>query len=411
MEIFLVGGAVRDQILGLPISDRDWVVTGATEKEMIDLGHSKVGQSFPVFLHRETKDELALARKERKTAPGYNGFECEFDSSVTLEEDLFRRDLTINAIAIDKIGTIIDPHGGQQDIENRILRHVSESFVDDPLRVLRVARFASRYHELGFTVDEGTLSLMKEIVTSGELDALPSERIVAEINKAFKESSPSVFFEVLRSCGALKEIMPEVDALFGVPQRSEHHPEICTGVHTMMVVDQVKKISADLDVSWMALLHDLGKALTPSNELPAHIGHESTGVPLVHQLCRRLGLGNELTSLCSSMAELHLKCHKLLEMQPKKIHSMIKRLDGIRRPERVRKFALACEADARGRKGFEDREYPQSEELIKCALVAKEVSAKPFVDKNLRGLELGEAIRVAQIDAIRAFRKRSTFNY
>ena len=406
MNKFLVGGAVRDSLLGLPVSDKDWVVVGSTPCSMLELGFTQVGASFPVFLHPDSKEEHALARKEKKSGSGYTGFECEFGVEVTLEEDLCRRDLTINSMAMNEDGSIIDPYDGLGDLKKCILRHVSDSFSEDPLRVLRVARFAARFFDEGFTIAPATMTLMKDIVSSGELETLPAERIVKEINKAFSESNPSVFFTALRDCGALKVLLPEIDVLFGIPQRVEFHPEVCTGIHTLMVVDQARKLFNDLDVCWMALLHDVGKGVTPVELLPKHLMHEENGMPIVRAICKRLGLSKDISELSVLMCELHLRCHRLPDMRPKKIHALILKLDGIRRPDRVKKFAHACESDAKGRLGLENNEYPQRAMLINCAGVASNISAKRFVEKGIKGLALGEAMRIEQIQAIRNFLKQ-----
>jgi tRNA nucleotidyltransferase (CCA-adding enzyme) len=401
METYLVGGCVRDELLGRDSKDRDWVVVGATPEQMLAAGFKSVGKDFPVFLHPKTKEEYALARTERKTAPGYTGFSFHADSDVSLEDDLARRDLTINAIAKDEQGNFIDPYHGRQDLEDRILRHVSPAFAEDPVRILRIARFAARYAELGFTIAEETLSLMKSMVTSGEVDALVAERVWQETERALGEPCPDVYFQVLRDCGALARIFPEIDNLFGVPQPEEYHPEIDTGVHTMMVLQQATRLSDDTRVRFAALTHDLGKALTPKDELPQHIGHEEAGVPLVKALCKRLRVPREYRDLAIHVAEYHLYYHRAKELKPGTILKLIKNLDAFRRPERFDLFLLACEADSRGRPGYEDR-VTIKPQLLKAAFkAAAEVEVQPIIERGFEGDAIARELDQQRIKAIK----------
>jgi tRNA nucleotidyltransferase (CCA-adding enzyme) len=359
MQVYLVGGAVRDALLGISVEERDWVVVGSTREELEGLNYREVGRDFPVFLHPESHEEYALARLERKTGPGYRGFAVEFGPEVTLAEDLARRDLTINAMAQAADGTLIDPYGGRRDLDARILRHVSAAFIEDPVRILRVARFAARFAPLGFTVAAETLELMRSMVDRHEVDALVAERVWQESEKALRESAAPRFFEVLRECGALRVIYPEVDALFGVPQPGEWHPEIDTGVHTLMALEQAARLSADPKVRFAALVHDLGKALTPRSDWPKHHGHEERSVSLIEKLCARLRPPAEYRDLAVIVARYHGIVHRALELTPKTMVDFMERADAFRRPERFANALLACEADARGRTGFEQRPYPQ----------------------------------------------------
>jgi tRNA nucleotidyltransferase (CCA-adding enzyme) len=403
LEVYLVGGAVRDELLNRSVTDRDWVVIGATPKMLIDQGYQQIGNDFPCFLHPQSKEEYALARKERKSGKGHTGFICDFGPEITLEEDLFRRDLTINAIAKTLDGHYVDPYGGRVDLENKVLRHVSEAFAEDPLRVLRVARFAARYVGLGFRVHPETLSLMTTLVDRGELVALTAERVWKEMSRALTEPHPSEFFRVLRACGALKVLLPELDGLFGMPQSPKHHPEVDTGDHVMMVVDIAKQLFDDPIVTWAALLHDLGKALTPEDEWPSHVRHEIKGVPLVKRVCQRYKLPKNFRTVAMLVCEYHLCCHRLLEIRSTSILKLLEALDGFRRPERVFYFVQACEADSRGRLGFEGRDYPQSAHLVKCSQVAANIDSKPLLDEGYRGLELAEQIRRLRLRAIECY--------
>jgi tRNA nucleotidyltransferase (CCA-adding enzyme) len=359
MQVYLVGGAVRDALLGLPVRERDWVVVGGTRAELLRMNYREVGRDFPVFLHPQTHEEYALARLERKIAPGYRGFAVEFGPEVTLDEDLARRDLTINAIAQSPDGTLIDPYGGVRDIESRTLRHVSDAFVEDPVRVLRVARFAARFAPLGFRIAAQTMLMMQSMVARREVDALVAERVWQETGKALREPSAGIFFEVLRECGALQSIFPEIDALFGVPQPAQWHPEIDTGIHTLMVLGQAVALSADTRVRFAALVHDLGKGATPRAEWPSHRGHEERSVALIEALCARLRLPGDYRELAVLVARYHGIVHRAFELKPKTLLQFMERADAFRRPERFADVLLACEADARGRTGMENNPYPQ----------------------------------------------------
>lgn len=402
MKIYLVGGAVRDELLGLPVKDRDFVVVGQTPQAMIDRGFKPVGRDFPVFLHPESAEEYALARTERKVGAGHRGFEMVADPSITLEQDLMRRDLTINAIARSPVsGEIVDPLGGRADLEDRVLRHVSEAFSEDPLRVLRVARFAARYASLGFTVAPETMDLMKGMVSSGQLDELTAERVWAEAQKAFAGPSPQVFIQVLRQCGALAVIAPEVDALYGVPQVAEHHPEIDSGIHTEMVVEQAARLApGDAQVVFAALVHDLGKGLTPPEEWPRHLKHEENGVPPVQDLCARWKVPTEYATLAQVVCRHHLTAHRALEARPGTLLRLIEAVGGIRNPQRMERFIQACEADARGRLGFEDRDYPQSQLLRNALEAARAPKATAFVEAGQSGPKVGESLRRARLQAL-----------
>ncbi len=400
MRIYLVGGAVRDELLGLPVRERDWVVVGARPEELTSQGYKPVGKDFPVFLHPESKEEYALARTERKTGPGYTGFETRFSPDVTLEQDLERRDLTINAIARDpETGALIDPFGGQRDLNERWLRHVSPAFIEDPVRVLRVARFAARFAPLGFQVAPETLELMRDIAARGELDALVPERVWQETQRSLELPAPRRFFEVLRDAHALAIIFPELEALFGVPQPEQWHPEIDSGVHTMMVLDEACKLTEDPVVRFAALTHDLGKGTTPPDEWPRHVMHEHRGVELIHTLCDRLRIPNAYRELAVSVSRYHLNAHKALELRPKTLLELCESLDGFRRPDRFEGFVLACEADARGRNGLENRDYPQSSFLRR----ARDVAASVKPDETFAGLtgeQIGERLRKLRIGAL-----------
>ena len=400
MEIYLVGGAVRDELLGLPVNERDWVVVGATSEQMLARGFKQVGKDFPVFLHPETHEEYALARTERKTAPGYHGFSLDTAPEVTLEEDLKRRDLTINAMARDKCGCLIDPYKGCADIEGRWLRHVAPAFAEDPVRVLRVARFHARYARLGFRVAAETLELMRAMVDQGEVDALVPERVWAETLKALAEPNPECFIQTLRDCGALARVFPEIDRLFGVPQPVEHHPEVDTGRHLLLCLQQAVKLEADTVVRFAVLVHDLGKGVTPPEQWPRHIGHEKSGAELVRGLCRRLRAPNEYRDLGALVAEHHTRCHRALEMRPKSLLKTLEVLDALRKPKRFEQFLLACEADARGRAGLESRAYPQAEKLRTAQRAVAAVAVKPLVEQGLKGDALKNAIRQLRLKAI-----------
>ncbi|HKJ08434.1 MAG TPA: multifunctional CCA addition/repair protein [Gammaproteobacteria bacterium] len=400
MQIYLVGGAVRDRLLDLPVKERDWVVVGATAEQMEALGYRPVGKDFPVFLHPETHEEYALARTERKTGPGYKGFTVHASPEVTLEEDLQRRDLTINAMAEDAAGRLVDPFHGQRDLDARLLRHVSPAFVEDPVRVLRVARFAARYAHLGFRVAEETNALMARMVTDGEVDHLVPERVWQETVKALGEKDPARFFEVLRECGALARVFPEIERLFGVPQPPVHHPEVDTGVHTLMVVTQAARLTPDTRVRFAALVHDLGKGTTPADILPRHIGHEERSVELVQGLCKRLRIPNDYRDLALIVARYHGRCHRVAELRPATVLETLERLDAFRRPERFEQFLLACEADARGRAGLEERPYPQAGCLRAARAAAAAVDPADVMAEGLSGAAIGEALKRRRLQAI-----------
>lgn len=400
MQIYMVGGAVRDKLLGLPVRERDWVVVGATPAEMLERGYKQVGKDFPVFLHPETHEEYALARTERKTGPGYKGFVVHADAAVTLEEDLVRRDLTINAIAEAPDGTLIDPRGGQQDLRAGLLRHVSAAFIEDPVRILRVARFAARFATLGFHVAHSTQILMQRMVENGEVDALVPERVWAELSRALAEEQPARFFEVLQHCGALVRLLPELAALFGVPQPAHYHPEIDTGVHAMMVLQAATQLTPDIAVRFAALLHDLGKGTTPPSQWPRHIGHEARSVALVEQVCARLKVPNEFRELAVLVARYHTHSHRVRELRPDTLLRMLEALGAFRRGQRFEQFLLACTADARGRTGHEQEDYPQAELLRLAQSAAAQVAVQPFIDQGLTGPAIAEAMRAARIAAI-----------
>jgi tRNA nucleotidyltransferase (CCA-adding enzyme) len=410
MKIYLVGGAVRDALLKFPVAvvEHDWLVVGARPEDLLQQGYLQVGKDFPVFLHPQTKEEYALARTERKRGHGYTGFAVDCDPSVTLEEDLQRRDLTINAMAQDTDGSIIDPYGGRADLEQRVLRHVSEAFVEDPLRVLRTARFAARFAHLQFTVAQQTMSLMRDIVAQGELAHLSAERVWVEIEKALGERDPQVFIQVLRDCGALQELLPEVAALFGVPQPAAHHPEIDTGEHILMALQQAVLLSADTDVRFAVLMHDLGKGTTPQTEWPRHLRHEQRGVKLVEQACQRLRVPRRHSDLARAACLYHTHCHRALELRATTLLKLLTATDALRRPDRFEAFLLACEADARGRLGLEHREYPQADYLRRVLAAAQSVSAEQFKERGITGKALGDAInteRARVLDNLRRSRR------
>lgn len=407
MQVYLVGGAVRDHLLGHPYHEKDYVVVGASPNQMLNLGYQPVGKDFPVFLHPETKEEYALARTERKSGTGYHGFEFHTDTSVTLEQDLIRRDLTINAMAMDEAGHVHDPYNGQQDLADRVLRHVSDAFIEDPLRVLRVARFAARYHAMGFHVATETLDLMRQLTESGELNTLTPERVWKETSRALMESHADIYFEVLRSCGALKVLFPEIDALFGVPQRPEYHPEIDCGIHTMMSLQQACRQNYDLDVRFAVLVHDLGKALTPTEELPRHIMHEERGVQPVTALCERFKVPTYTKQLAIAVCKEHLKCHQALNLKPGTLWRLLQRLDVLRRPERVEAFVQACECDSRGRLGLEDRAYPQAQYVREAMQVVRGIKAQDL-PADIQGPDIGEMLIERRIHALAELKERHT---
>jgi tRNA nucleotidyltransferase (CCA-adding enzyme) len=402
MKRFVVGGAVRDGLLGRPVSDRDWVVLDATPQMMVDAGYVPVGRDFPVFLHPQTKEEHALARTERKTAAGYHGFVFHTEPGVTLEDDLRRRDLTINAIAQDECGALIDPYGGRRDLAAKLLRHVSPAFAEDPVRILRVARFAARFHD--FRVADETMALMRAMVTHGEADALVPERVWQELASGLMEVQPSRMFEVLRACGALARLLPEVECLWGVPQRADYHPEIDTGVHLMMVLDMAARLNGSLAVRFACLGHDLGKGTTPADVLPRHIGHEQRSVDLVRRLCARLRVPVACRELAEVVAREHGNVHRSGEFGATAVLRLLERCDAIRRPERFAEILLACECDARGRLGLSETPYPQRERLGRAVVLVLAVDtaavAAQAVARGHSGPELGEAIHAARAQAL-----------
>ena len=403
MQVYLVGGAVRDERLGIPVNERDWCVVGATSADLTNQGYKQVGKDFPVFLHPESGEEYALARTERKTGAGYHGFEFLTSPDVTIEEDLGRRDLTINAIAQDADGNIVDPYDGMSDIDNRILRHVSDAFVEDPVRVLRVARFAARFSALGFRIASETMQLMRAMVADGEVDALVPDRVWKETELALAGNNCRVFFETLRECGALRVLYPEVDVLFGVPQPEKWHPEIDTGLHVMMVLEQAEKLSADLELRFAALVHDLGKGTTPRRAWPRHAGHEQRGVKLIGGLTKRLPVPNSCRDLGILAAEYHTHCHRAYELRADTILRVLESTDAFRRPGRFEQFLLTCEADARGRKGLEARDYAQAD-LFRGALAAARGVDTAGIAAINQGSKIPKAIRGARLTAVQAFR-------
>jgi len=405
MDIYLVGGAVRDRLLGIAPGDRDWVVVGQTPEAMLAAGFKPVGRDFPVFLHPDTHEEHALARTERKSGRGHRGFVVHADPSVTLEQDLERRDFTINAIAQDAEGKLVDPFDGARDIERRVLRHVGPAFVEDPLRVLRAARFMARFAPLGFTVAPETMALMRDMSTSGELDALVPERVWQELCRALGSKQPSAFVRTLHDCGALGAVLPEVEALYGVPQRAEYHPEIDTGVHVELVCDMAATVApGDTVVGFAALVHDLGKALTPADELPRHVMHEQRGVKPVRALCERLKVPVAHRKLALMACREHLNVHRVAELRDTTVHDLLARCDAFRKPERIAQLALVCEADKRGRAGLQDAPYPQRDELLRLHAAALSVRGADVAREGLTGPALGEALRKARVGAIHAAR-------
>lgn len=408
MQIYKVGGAVRDRLLGKTVADTDWVVVGATADEMLSQGFRPVGADFPVFLHPKTGEEYALARTERKSGTGYGGFIFHADPEVSLEEDLIRRDLTINAIAEDAQGRLTDPYHGQEDLKARVLRHVSPAFAEDPLRVLRVARFAARYAADGFTIAPETMTLMQQLSESGELEALTPERSWKEISRALMENQPQVFIQVLRECGALKVLFPEVDALFGVPQPAAHHPEIDTGQHVLSVLEQAAIHHQPLSVRWACLLHDLGKGLTPESEWPRHIAHEHTGLRLIKAVNARFKVPRDCQELAMLVGQYHTHGHRALELKASTLFELMQSFDIYRRPQRFEEFIAGCEMDARGRLGLEQRDYPQAEYLRGAANAARTVAVQPLRDQGYEGPELGEALKQERLKAVQAY--KATYN-
>ena len=404
MKIYRVGGAVRDKLLDYPSIENDWVVVGSSPQEMLELGYQPVGQDFPVFIDTQSGEEYALARTERKSGHGYQGFAFHTAPDVSLEDDLIRRDLTINAMAEDDDGSIIDPHGGQQDLSNKILRHVSNAFTEDPMRVLRVARFAARYHHLGFSIAAETLSLMSTISASGELQHLVAERVWKETDRALCERSPDIYIQVLRDCGALAVLFPEVEKLFGVAQRADYHPEIDTGIHTLMSLQQAARLSDNSPIRFSVLVHDLGKGITPYHILPSHSGHEARGLPLVKDVCDRLKVPNDHRQLAMVVTEFHLLCHKAFELQPETILKLLKAIGALKSSSRLEDFLTCCEADARGRTGFEDRHYPSSVYLRGARECVIKTDIADLVEAGVSGAEIGKQLSMRQTAALTEFK-------
>ena len=404
MKIYRVGGAVRDKLLDYPSDENDWVVVGSSPEEMVELGYQPVGQDFPVFINTKSGEEYALARTERKSGHGYQGFAFHTAPDVTLEDDLIRRDLTINAMAEDHDGSIIDPHGGQQDLANKVLRHVSDAFTEDPLRVLRVARFAARYHHLGFSIAAETLQLMTEISASGELQHLVAERVWKETDRALCERSPDIYIQVLRNCGALALLFPEVEKLFGVAQRADYHPEVDTGIHILMSLQQAARLSDSSPIRFSVLVHDLGKGITPDHVLPSHSGHEARGLPLVKDVCDRLKVPNEHRQLAMVVTEFHLLCHKAFELKPETILKLLKAIGALKSSSRLDDFLTCCEADARGRTGFEDRDYPSSAYLREAREIVIKTDIADLVEAGISGAEIGQQLSLRQTAALAEFK-------
>ena len=404
LKVYLVGGALRDEYLAQPVSDRDWVVVGATPKDMQELGYRQVGKDFPVFLHPESQEEYALARRERKTAPGHQGFAFDTEASVTIEEDLLRRDLTINAIARAHDGSVVDPYGGRADLDARILRHVSPAFTEDPLRVLRVARFAARLKPLGFTVADETAQLLATISHSGELSTLPAERVWTEFQRSLTCSNPMPFITTLRDCGALSALFPELNNLYGIPQVAEYHPEIDCGIHNEMVLQQICNLTEDPVTRFAALCHDLGKATTPTDLLPSHHGHEERGAEITSQFARRLRIPNDYKDLAVLTARFHSHCHRAFELKATTILKLLSSLDAMRRPERFKRYLQVCEADARGRKGFEHRDYPQAGYLHNCLLSVQRLDVAAIaINAKQSEQDVAQSIRDARLAALKEF--------
>ncbi len=405
LNFFLVGGAVRDALLNRNVVDKDYVVVGSSVDEMLALGFIQVGKDFPVFLHPKNKQEYALARTEKKSGQGYAGFNCNAATDVTLEEDLLRRDLTINAMAMDETGKIFDPYNGQNDLDNRILRHVSGAFIEDPLRVLRVARFAARYYEYGFKVAPETLVLMTKLSESGELLSLSGERVWQEMERSLADPNPQVFFQVLYQCQALKSLWPDLHNLWGIPNPERWHPEICSGIHTMMVLKQAVQLSPKTTIRFASVCHDLGKSLTEDETLPSHPGHETAGLPLIEALCSRLRVPTAHKSLALKVCQFHLHVHKAFELKATTILKLFNQLDVWRKPDEFEDFLLCCQADFTGRLGFETREYQQQEFLYQSYKLLCKVTAKPFVEQGLKGLAIKEAIAQQRLDDLKQYKQ------
>ena len=401
LQKYLVGGAVRDHALGTKIIDRDWVIVGSTPEEMVQLGYLPVGHDFPVFIDKDSGEEYALARTERKTAKGYQGFQFNASPEITLEQDLARRDLTINAMAQDVNGNLIDPFNGMNDLKNGVLRHVSDAFLEDPVRILRVARFAARFN---FTIQSSTQALMKEMVTNGEVNALVAERVWTEMAKALACNKPQIFFQTLRDCGAVAKILPEIDNLFGIPQTAKYHPEIDTGIHTLMVIEQAAKLTQDPLVRFASLVHDLGKAITPKEILPSHRGHETGGIPIIRQLCERLRVPKKQQSLALAVCEYHLHMHKMFELKASTVLKMLENTRSLMDDERAKQITLCCLADVRGRTGFENREYKQIDLFLRYQQAAQKVNGGEIAKNYNDGQKIQMAIhqaRVAEINKVK----------
>ena len=413
MKVYLVGGAVRDQLLGLPVKDRDWIVVGAVPATLLSLGYQQVGKDFPVFLNPKTKEEYALARTERKSSAGYTGFICDFSPTITLEQDLIRRDLTINAMAQSEDGEIIDPYDGKQDLENRILRHISPAFSEDPLRVLRVARFAARYHSLGFKIASETLSLMAKLAQLGELQHLTAERVWLETEKALNEKNPEIYFETLHKTGALRVLFPEIDALYGVPNPVKHHPEVDSFIHTMLVLKQAVNLTENNPilnksaVRFAAICHDLGKALTPQNILPHHYGHEQAGIKPTRTLCKRLKVASYFQELAELTCEFHTHIHKAFELRAETVITLFNRFDVWRKAQRFQEFLQVCLADTRGRTGFENKDYPQIDYINQLLQAANEVDVQQVIADGFEKQEIRNELTKRRILAV----KQTKANY
>jgi len=406
MKTFLVGGAVRDTLLNYPVIEKDWVVIGETPESMVRQGFQPVGKDFPVFLHPQTHDEYALARTERKTAPGYKGFTVHASPEISLEQDLIRRDLTINAMAMDEQGEIVDPYNGQQDLNNRIFRHVSPAFSEDPVRILRIARFAARYSHLGFSIADETQQLMKQMVKNGETDHLVAERVWAELVKALSEKTPSAFFYTLKECNALKSIFPEIEQLFGIPQPEKYHPEIDTGLHSLLSLDQACLLSTKPEVRLAALLHDLGKAATDKSKWPSHHGHEQKGLPILEQFCHRLRVPRPFKTLAMQVMNYHTHSHRCFELKASTLTDMLSALGAFKASNStLNDFIIACEADAKGRTGLENTPYLQSAYLIASADAGRNIDSAAILNSDLKGPQIGDAIRSLRIKAIKNFIK------
>lgn len=410
MKQYLVGGALRDELLNLTVVDRDWVVVGSTPQEMLSAGFKSVGKDFPVFLHPESHEEYALARVERKTGPGYHGFEFNTDSTVTLEEDLSRRDLTINAMARRDTGEIVDPFNGIKDLESRLLRHVSQAFTEDPVRVLRIARFMARLSHLDFCVAEDTVVLMQSMVDKGEVENLVAERVWQEMQGALAAQTPRAFFDTLRQCSALASMLPEVNALFGVPQPEKWHPEIDSGLHTMMVLEQCARLSVDAEVRFAGLCHDLGKATTPADVLPSHSGHEQRGALITETLCQRLRVPRKTTELAVLSARYHTHCHRVRDLNAGSLAKLLQRLDVIRKPHRFEQFLLVCTADARGRLGFENTLYPQADILKNAAQAFREINVSDIARQCADKSTIADVVTQTRVNAMKQWRKDQNLN-